>query len=150
MLHPTTQYRFVKPDAPYAQIADVVRSAISTVVVPFYEGDGFKPDLVSVTNCIEAGRPNPDGITYRPGTIIENIFHIDYNARAVGQLVIDEQIAVNFYGEAPLSKFEFRNSGDEFKTTPKDREAIEQAIIRELIVRGLVQINDADSKPLPP
>ena len=145
----TTQYKFAKPDLTYSQIADIVKSAISVAVAPFHEGDNFRPDLVAMTNCVKFGERDGNG-TYQPNIVIEDTFHIRYGIKTVGHLTVNDPIVLDFYGTAPLSNFETVRSNGNFKTIPKDREAIEQAIIRELIVRGLVQINDADSRPLPP
>lgn len=144
-----TEYRLTKPDLPSSQIADIVRNAVSVAVAPFYKGDGFRPDLVAMTNCVKFGVHNGDG-TYQPNIELENTFHIKYGTKAVGHLVVDEQIVIGFYGEAPLSRFELKRGLDTFEVVPKDRECIEQAILRELADLGLVQISDTDSMPLPP
>ena len=145
----TTQYRFAKPDLPNLQIADIVKNAVSVAVAPFHEGNNFRPDLVAMINCIKCGKHNGDG-TYQPNIAMEDTFHIGYGVKTVGHLVVSDQVVLDFYGTAPLSNFETVPFKGNLKTIPKDREAIEQAIIKELIARGLVQINDTDSKPLPP
>lgn len=145
----TTQYNFVKPDLSYSQIADIVKQAISTAVPTFHQGNGFRPDLVAITNCVKFGERNGDG-TYKPNTEMEDTFHIRYSTKTVGQLVVSNQVIVDFYGEAPLSNFESVKNSGRLETVPKDREPIEQAILRELETRGLFQISDTDSMPLLP
>ena len=145
----TTQYKFAKPYLPNSQIADIVKNAVSVAVAPFHEGNAFRPDLVTMTNCVSFGVHNGDG-TYKPDDVIEGTFHINYGIKTIGDLVVGNQVALGFYGTAPLSNFETVRSNGNFKTIPKDRAAIEQAIIKELAARGLIQVNDTDSEPLPP
>ncbi|MEK6946575.1 MAG: hypothetical protein AABX32_03120 [Nanoarchaeota archaeon] len=149
MIKPAT-YQFVRPDLPYSQMADIVRGAVSTAVAPFHQGDGFNPDLVSMVKCTKFGESNGDG-TYKPDTPLDNTFHINYGARSIGQLVVDGQVTVRFYGEHPLSiPTRLKSDDGAFETVPRDREAIEQAIIRELAAQGLPRVNDISQPSLLP
>ena len=144
-----TQYQFAKPNLNYSRIADIVRNAISVAAAPFHEGNGFRPDLLAITNCVKFGERNTDG-TYQPNIVMEDTFHIGYGNRTIGQLVVDDKVVIDFYGVSPLSRFEILRENVSIKTIPKDRASIEQAIVRELTVRGLIQLTDTSSTPLLP